>query len=1214
MKFGAIIIIMTMLMPMASFLTTVTPLVHGQAGTVPHYFGPYPNYATSQLPTVNPDGTISGGIMKFVDSLPGHGAAGANNLGNYIPIAVPDKTTYPGSDYYEIAVVEYRQQMHSNLTATKLRGYVQLDTPIIPGNGVPLVDASGNPILMPNGSQAIGVDIPRYLGPTIVANKDRPVRVKFYNLLPTGAGGDLFLPVDTTVMGSGMGPASEPYTQNRATIHLHGGRNIWISDGTTHQWITPANETTAYPEGVSVYNVPDMPDPGPGAMTFYYTNQQSARLMFYHDHSFGITRLNVYAGEAAAYVLRDDVELALIAAGIIPAAEIPLVIQDKTFVPDNTTPITNMWGTFSSQLAFQDPTWNIAGWGGTGELWYPHVYMQLENPGDPSGWNDFGRWAYGPWFWPPTAIPNPPQLNPYYTDGVTPNQYGIVEPRLIPGVPSISAPAEAWFDTPVVNGQAYPYLEVNATSYRFRILNGADDRFWNLQLYVATSGIVSSIKVTNGGSGYIQAPRVTITDTTGQGYGATAEATIDPVTGVVTSINMISVGSNFAASSIVTVTIGLPPAGGVQAKATANIYTAPTEVGMVPAIPGAGLPADWPTDSRPGGLPDPAYVGPSMYQIGNEGGFLPEVYVVPNRPVGWNLDPGTFDFGIVNQWALGLAPAERADVIVDFSAYAGKTLILYNDAPAPVPANDPRQNYYTSDPDQIDSGGAPSTQPGYGPNTRTIMQIRVANTTPVTYNLPALAAALPGAFAASQETPIVPQAVYSSAYKTAFKDIWSNIFDNSLTFTPIGGNVTTTITFQAKALHDEMSETYDDYGRMQAVIGLELPRTIAGQQNFILYNFLEPPTEIIKSSINGTLIGSMGDGTQIWKITHNGVDTHPIHFHEMEVQLINRVAWDNNVRWPDPNELGWKETVRINPLQDTIIAMRPIVPTVPFDLPNSVRLIDPTKRVGDVIKSFTQWQAGLPVRPAFDIIGEPIDIINHYVNFGAEYVWHCHILAHEEMDMMRPIIVAVPPRNPSSLVAFKQGSGAKLLWSDNSLSETGFWIERASNAGFTAGFVRFEVGANVTSYTDTTIKNNQNYYYRVKAINLVGDTWDYSATNNQAVGFPKMTTVSANTNTAIVGTGGTVPSVPSNLIITGVTRSSVSLGWTDNSLNESGFLIQRATNSGFSQNVVYFSVGQNINSFTDTSVAPNTRYYYRVLAFATANSNWSNSVNTRTLL
>jgi len=163
---------------------------------------------------------------------------------------------------------------------------VQLDTPAIPGNGIALTNRHPtNPtaITLPFGGQAIGVDIPRYLGPFIVAEKDVPVRVKFYNLLPTGVAGDLFLPVDTTVMGSGMGPIDDPqnpgqklsYTQNRATLHLHGGRTPWISDGTAHQWITPANENTVYPKGVAVYNVPDMPNPGNGAQTFYYTNQQA---------------------------------------------------------------------------------------------------------------------------------------------------------------------------------------------------------------------------------------------------------------------------------------------------------------------------------------------------------------------------------------------------------------------------------------------------------------------------------------------------------------------------------------------------------------------------------------------------------------------------------------------------------------------------------------------------------------------------------------------------------------------------------------------------------------------------------------------------------------------------------------------------------------------------------------------------------------------------
>ena len=87
------------------------------------------------------------------------------------------------------------------------------------------------------------------------------------------------------------------FKDNRATLHLHGGITPWISDGTPHQWITPANENTPWPQGVSVQvrarhdrrrNGPD-----DGIQTFYYTNQQSARLMFYHDHAWGITRLNV---------------------------------------------------------------------------------------------------------------------------------------------------------------------------------------------------------------------------------------------------------------------------------------------------------------------------------------------------------------------------------------------------------------------------------------------------------------------------------------------------------------------------------------------------------------------------------------------------------------------------------------------------------------------------------------------------------------------------------------------------------------------------------------------------------------------------------------------------------------------------------------------------------------------------------------------------------
>lgn len=323
---------------------------------------------TGAAATAVPGTTVTGGMKKFVDTLPllcnpsvaGSCDGAKNNLGQYLPLAVPDQTTFttasgfgPDADYYVIALVQHRERMSSSLPAqgTLLREYVQLETPAnaswskhIPlRNDMP--DGTSVPVLMPDGSQAYAVDDPHFLGPVIGATKDKPVRIVFYNLLPTGSGGNLFLPVDSTLMGSGMGPmmmgppadqktvmdevrnsmcseamkgdGTDCFKDNRATLHLHGGITPWISDGTPHQWITPANENTPWPQGVSVSSVPDMtgankpagvPECGganDGCMTFYYTNQQSARLMFYHDHAWGITRLNVYAGEAAGYLISD---------------------------------------------------------------------------------------------------------------------------------------------------------------------------------------------------------------------------------------------------------------------------------------------------------------------------------------------------------------------------------------------------------------------------------------------------------------------------------------------------------------------------------------------------------------------------------------------------------------------------------------------------------------------------------------------------------------------------------------------------------------------------------------------------------------------------------------------------------------------------------------------------------------------------------------------
>ncbi len=326
--------------------------------------------------------------------------------------------------------------MHSDLPPTPLRGYVQLSTSVVPGAQVPLVEhRRQRRSSCRTGRQALAVDKPHYLGPAIVATKDRPVRILFRNLLPTGAGGNLFLPVDTTVMGSGMGPnmardggarSAEPdvrdgrpkpagcFTENRATLHLHGGISPWISDGTPHQWITPAEREHAVPEGRQRAERPGhAATRARGAMTFFYTNQQSARLMFYHDHAWGITRLNVYAGEAAPYLITDPTEQALVTQGVLPG-------RSASRSSSRTRPSCRA----TAQLAVSGPDSGTSPAGAaSGSLWVPHVYSPAQNPGDSSGVNQFGRWAYGPWFWPPTSnIDYPPIANPYYRPELQPRR------------------------------------------------------------------------------------------------------------------------------------------------------------------------------------------------------------------------------------------------------------------------------------------------------------------------------------------------------------------------------------------------------------------------------------------------------------------------------------------------------------------------------------------------------------------------------------------------------------------------------------------------------------------------------------------------------------------------------------------------------------------------------------------------------------------------
>ena len=171
------------------------------------------------------------------------------------------------------------------------------------------------------------------------------------------------------------------------------------------------------------------------------------------------------------------------------------------------------------------------------------------------------------------------------------------------------------------------------------------------------------------------------------------------------------------------------------------------------------------------------------------------------------------------------------------------------------------------------------------------------------------------------------------------------------------------IPLQPKAIHDEMnSAAFDEFGRMTANLGVEAVPATPALQNITLYPYVNPPTELIDATglpegdVEVTPISTADDGTQIWKITHNGVDTHPIHFHLYDVQVLNRVTWDNIIIPPDATELGWKDTVRISPLEDTIVALRPVIPKLPLELPNSIRALNPMMPDGARIEQSSRVQ------------------------------------------------------------------------------------------------------------------------------------------------------------------------------------------------------------------------------------------------------------------
>ncbi len=386
-----------------------------------------------------------GSIPQFVDPL-------------VIPPAMPRKKVIDEYgqkvDYYEIAVRQFDQQI--------------LPAGLYPATTVWSYGSAHRP-----GTVAEGGSF-NYPAFTVEGKVGRPIRVKWINDL-VDANGDYLphlLPVDQTLHWAnpgGVAPDSRGNTQDFYTgpvpiiTHVHGAHTTEDSDGYPEAWYLPnANNIPAemwqhgskYDEFGTEFALRHGPAWTPGSAIFQYPNEQRAATLWYHDHSLGMTRVNVYAGPAGFWLLRGGSSDRVIDAGTgtradlpgpAPARndaagtayyEIPVVIQDRTFTPD-------------------------------GQLYYPD--------------------------------------NRAFFEDLEVDQLQI---PLIPddacGGPSDIAPTwvpEFFGNTLVTNGKTWPYLDVEPRRYRFRFLNGCQSRF----LILATDNDLP-LTVIGADGGFLRVP------------------------------------------------------------------------------------------------------------------------------------------------------------------------------------------------------------------------------------------------------------------------------------------------------------------------------------------------------------------------------------------------------------------------------------------------------------------------------------------------------------------------------------------------------------------------------------------------------------------------------------------------------------------------------------------------------------------------------------
>jgi spore coat protein A, manganese oxidase len=213
-------------------------------------------------------------------------ASVASKLTPYLdpmPILVDNAVVATGGGTVNLTTALISRKLHKNLPPTTLFGYLR------------------------SGGPGAGDTAASYLGPAIVAQSGTAVKVNYTN----GLGPNDFLKVFTN--GGASYLQFPPFPEVRILTHLHGALVAGIDDG------NPFAQPDAFPSGKT--------------QSVTYPNEQPAALSWYHDHYLGDTRMNVVAGLAGGYLIRDSFDTGVnsLLPGPIGVYELPMVVQDRQF-------------------------------------------------------------------------------------------------------------------------------------------------------------------------------------------------------------------------------------------------------------------------------------------------------------------------------------------------------------------------------------------------------------------------------------------------------------------------------------------------------------------------------------------------------------------------------------------------------------------------------------------------------------------------------------------------------------------------------------------------------------------------------------------------------------------------------------------------------------------------------------------------------------------